>query len=68
MPMTMAEKLLAKATGRPSVKPGEVIAPNPELVILHDGYVETSYKHLSQLGYRGIRRIPSGSSSSPTIT
>ena len=54
MPMTMAEKLLARATGRPSVKPGEVIAPNPELVILHDGYVETSYKQLSQLGYRRI--------------
>jgi 3-isopropylmalate/(R)-2-methylmalate dehydratase large subunit len=54
MPMTMAEKLLAKAVGRPSVRPGEVIAPDPELVILHDGYVETSYKHLSQLGYRRI--------------
>lgn len=54
MPMTMAEKLLAKAAGRPSVNPGEVIAPDPELVILHDGYVETSYRHLSQLGYRRI--------------
>ena len=60
MPMTMAEKLLAKATGRPSVKPGEVIAPNPELVILHDGYVETSYKHLSQLGYRRITESRAG--------
>lgn len=54
MPMTMAEKLLAKAVGRPSVKPGEVIAPDPELVILHDGYVETSHRQLSQLGYRRV--------------
>jgi 3-isopropylmalate/(R)-2-methylmalate dehydratase large subunit len=54
MPMTMAEKLLARAVGRPSVKPGEIITPEPELVILHDGYVETSYRHLTQLGYRRI--------------
>ncbi len=54
MPMTMAEKLLAKAAGRPSVKPGEVIAPDPEMVILHDGYVETSHRHLSQIGYRRV--------------
>jgi 3-isopropylmalate/(R)-2-methylmalate dehydratase large subunit len=50
----MAEKLLAKAIGRPRVTPGEIIAPDPELVILHDGYVETSHRHLSQLGYRRI--------------
>ncbi len=54
IPMTMAEKLLAKAVGRPSVKPGDIIAPDPALVILHDGYVETSHKQLSQLGYRRI--------------
>jgi 3-isopropylmalate/(R)-2-methylmalate dehydratase large subunit len=54
MPMTMAEKLLAKAIGRPRVSPGEIIAPDPELVILHDGYVETSHRHLNQLGYRRI--------------
>lgn len=54
MPMTMAEKLLAKAVGRPRVTPGEIITPDPELVILHDGYVETSHRQLSQLGYRRI--------------
>ena len=54
MPMTMAEKLLAKGAGRSSVKPGEVISPDPELVILHDGYVETSHRQLNQLGYRRV--------------
>ena len=54
MPMTMAEKLLAKAVGRASVKPGDVISPDPELVILHDGYVETAHRQLSQIGYKRI--------------
>ena len=54
MPMTMAEKLLAKSVGRASVRPGEVISPDPELVILHDGYVETSHRHLTKLGYQSI--------------
>jgi 3-isopropylmalate/(R)-2-methylmalate dehydratase large subunit len=54
MPMTMAEKLLAKAVGRASVKPGEVITPDPEIVILHDGYVETAHKQLTQIGYKRI--------------
>ena len=54
MPMTMAEKLLAKAVGRASVKPGEVITPDPDIVIMHDGYVETAHKQLTQIGYKRI--------------
>jgi 3-isopropylmalate/(R)-2-methylmalate dehydratase large subunit len=54
MPMTMAEKMLARASGRESVRPGEVISPDPELVILHDGYVETAHKMLTDIGYRRI--------------
>lgn len=54
--MTMAEKLLAGAAGRPFVTPGDIIAPDPELVILHDGYVETSHRQLTELGYRRITR------------
>jgi len=55
-PMTMAEKLLARAAARTCVTPGEIIAPDPELVILHDGYVETSHRQLTDLGYRRITR------------
>ena len=56
MPMTMAEKLLAKAVGRGSVKPGDVITPDPEIVIMHDGYVETAHRQLTQIGYKRITR------------
>ncbi|MBN9477159.1 MAG: hypothetical protein ABS43_00890 [Bordetella sp. SCN 67-23] len=54
MAMTMTEKLLARACGLDSVKPGDVISPEPELVIMHDGYVETAHKQLSDIGYRRI--------------
>ena len=36
------------------VKPGDVIYPQPELVILHDGYVETAYKQLKAIGYERL--------------
>ena len=54
MAMTMAEKLLARASGRQSIRPGDVISPDPELVILHDGYVETAHRQLTQIGYKRI--------------
>ena len=56
MSMTMAEKLLAKAVGRASVKPGDVITPDPEIVMMHDGYVETAHRQLTQIGYKRITR------------
>lgn len=54
MAMTMTEKLLARACGRESVRPGDVISPEPELLIMHDGYVETAHKILGELGYKRI--------------
>jgi len=54
--MTAPEKILARAAGRPSVQPGDVIYPEPELVVVHDGAVEMSWKELSDLGYRAITR------------
>ena len=55
-PMTAAEKVLAAASGVPCVRPGDVVSPDPELVIIHDGYVESAYNELSQLGYKRIWR------------
>ncbi|HEX3972374.1 MAG TPA: aconitase family protein [Stellaceae bacterium] len=55
-PMTAAQKVLARASNRPFVAIGEVIHPDPELVIIHDGYVETSYAELGALGYRRVPR------------
>lgn len=53
-PMTAPEKILARAAGRDVVAPGDVIYPDPELVVVHDGAVEMSWKELSDLGYRSI--------------
>ncbi|WP_158219243.1 MULTISPECIES: aconitase family protein [unclassified Achromobacter] len=52
--MTISEKLLAQASGRERVQPGEIVSPNPELVIVHDGYLETAYEQLKEIGYRSI--------------
>lgn len=56
MGMTMAEKILALSSGRTSVRPGDVVMPEPELVILHDGCVEGTYRQLKEIGYRRITR------------
>ena len=53
-PMTAAQKMLARASGREHVAPGEVIYPVPELVIIHDGFVETAYRELHVLGYGSV--------------
>ncbi len=53
--MTGAQKILARASGRQHVAIGEVVYPAPDLVIVHDGYVETAYKELLGLGYGAIR-------------
>ena len=53
-PMTATQKILARACQRPHVAPGEVIYPQPEWVIVHDGFVETAYKELHALGYGAI--------------
>jgi 3-isopropylmalate/(R)-2-methylmalate dehydratase large subunit len=54
MGMTIAEKILARAAGLEKVSVGDIIYPKPELVILHDGYVETAHKQLTDIGYKRI--------------
>lgn len=54
--MTAPEKILARAAGRAYVTPGDVIYPEPELVVVHDGAVEMSWRELHDLGYRSITR------------
>ena len=38
-PMTFAEKMFAKAAGKPAVAAGDIVHPDPSLVIIHDGYL-----------------------------
>jgi 3-isopropylmalate/(R)-2-methylmalate dehydratase large subunit len=52
---TAVQKMLVRASGLDRVEPGDVVHPRPELVIIHDGFVETAYQQLSKLGYRRIR-------------
>lgn len=54
-PMTGAQKILARAIGKDHVDIGEIIYPSPEMVIVHDGYVETAFKELVGLGYGAVR-------------
>jgi 3-isopropylmalate/(R)-2-methylmalate dehydratase large subunit len=49
MGSTMSEKILSRATGR-SVKAGETIYPDPDLVTVHDWYVVNFDKALKELG------------------
>jgi 3-isopropylmalate/(R)-2-methylmalate dehydratase large subunit len=49
------QKLLARAANKPHVDVGEVVYPDPELVIIHDGFVEAAYKELSALGFTALR-------------
>jgi 3-isopropylmalate/(R)-2-methylmalate dehydratase large subunit len=53
-PATMTEKMLAKASGRQTVQVGDFVSPDPDVVIIHDGYVGSVHKTLSEAGYRRI--------------
>ncbi len=53
-PQTAVEKMLAAASNRTSVQPGDIVSPAPELVIIHDGYIESAYEELRSIGYRKI--------------
>jgi len=43
--MNATQKMFARACSRDWVTPGEVVYPDPELVIVHDGFVETARRH-----------------------
>ena len=50
------QKIYARASGMDRVEVGDVIYPEPEMVIIHDGFVETTYRELTDLGYGEIVR------------
>jgi 3-isopropylmalate/(R)-2-methylmalate dehydratase large subunit len=52
---TAVQKLLARAANKQHAEVGEVIYPIPEMVIIHDGFVEAAYKELSSLGFHVLR-------------
>lgn len=50
MGMTAVEKTLALKSGAPSVKPGDVVYPDPDFVMIHDGVVMAAKRELDSLG------------------
>jgi len=54
MPMTITEKILARAAGKSSVKPGDLINADIDIVMCHD---VTTPPAISMLKERGIERV-----------
>lgn len=50
MGMTATEKILARASRRDRVRPGDIVFPRPDLVIVHDGLVVSSKAELDAVG------------------
>jgi 3-isopropylmalate/(R)-2-methylmalate dehydratase large subunit len=54
MGMTMAEKVLARASGRDRVHPGEFVAGNIDILMGHDLSFFTAYELMVQNGYKKV--------------
>ena len=54
MGVTAVEKILARVIGRSDLKPGEIIYPEPDLVIMHDGH---AHKFLRELWDMGVKEL-----------
>jgi 3-isopropylmalate/(R)-2-methylmalate dehydratase large subunit len=50
MSMTAVEKVLAAKSGNTSVRPGDVVFPDPDYVMIHDGVVMGAKRELDSLG------------------
>jgi len=50
MGMTAVEKTLARKSGKASVKPGDVVYPDPDFIMIHDGVVMGAKRELDALG------------------
>ncbi|MBI3044227.1 MAG: 3-isopropylmalate dehydratase [Betaproteobacteria bacterium] len=54
--MTAVEKVLARKTGRASLQPGEVVYPDPDFIMIHDGLVRGAKRELDSLGIDRLAR------------
>ena len=50
MEMTAAEKILARVSGREGVRPGDIIYPDPDVVVVHDGLIAIAKHEMDELG------------------
>lgn len=56
MPMTAVEKVLARASGRSELRAGEVVEPEPDFIMVHDGVVMAARRELDALGIDRLAR------------
>ncbi|MEQ8194676.1 MAG: aconitase family protein [Rhodospirillales bacterium] len=54
MGMTAVEKILARASGMDVVKPDDIIFPNPDMVIIHDGLVAAAKEEMDELEIKEV--------------
>ena len=54
MSMTAVEKVLAAKSGKASVRPGDVVFPDPDYVMIHDGVVMGAKRELDSLGIKQL--------------
>ncbi|RPI41439.1 MAG: 3-isopropylmalate dehydratase [Betaproteobacteria bacterium] len=50
MGMTAVEKVLARTAGMQAVSPGDVVYPDPDFIMIHDGLVRGAKRELDSLG------------------
>ncbi len=50
MGMTAAEKILAHKSGKATVRPGDVVFPDPDFIMIHDGVVMGAKRELDAIG------------------
>ncbi len=48
--MTATEKVLARASGKAVVRPGDIVYPDPDFVFVHDLMIAPSKAQLDELG------------------
>ena len=52
--LTAVEKILALKSGKAAVRPGDVVYPDPDFIMIHDGVVMGAKRELDQLGIRRL--------------
>lgn len=53
---TAVEKVLARKSGKAAVRPGDVVYPDPDFVMIHDGVVMGAKRELDALGIKRLAR------------
>ena len=53
-PMTLTERILARKAGKTSVKPGQIVTIEPDIVMTHDHQGHMAIEEFSKMGAKKI--------------